>query len=225
MKKKVHVLIVDDHPLIIEAYKSALSVVASKLKNYSFFINTAFDCETAFEKITNAVNSETLDLIFLDISLPPSKKLNILSGEDLGIKINELLPNSKIIISTTYNDNYRLYGIFKNVNPDGFLIKSDITSNRLVKAIEKVIKRPPYYSESVLQLIRQQASVGYVLDSVDRQMLYELSIGTKMKDLPMIIPLSIGALEKRKRKIKEVFEITGKEDRDLMIIAKEKGFI
>ena len=171
------------------------------------------------------VNSETLDLIFLDINLPPSKKLNILSGEDLGIKINELLPNSKIIISTTYNDNYRLYGIFKNVNPDGLLIKSDITSNGLVKAIEKVIKRPPYYSESVLQLIRQQASVGYVLDSVDRQMLYELSIGTKMKDLPMIIPLSIGALEKRKRKIKEVFEITGKEDRDLMIIAKEKGFI
>ena len=72
-----------------------------------------------------------MDIVFLDIKLPPSKDGKILSGEDLGIKINQLLPDTKIIISTTFNDNYRIHNILENINPDGFLIKNDFLTTQI----------------------------------------------------------------------------------------------
>ena len=56
-------------------------------------------------------------------------------------------------------------------------------------------------------------------------MLYELSSGTKMNELPQVLPLSIAALERRKRILKDVFDVVGKGDRALLISARERGFI
>ncbi len=226
MTQKYNVLIVDDHPLIIEAYKNALLLISA---NYSpaitFKIDTANNCDTAFDKIKEAKKDQLIDLIFLDIKLPPSKNKKILSGEDLGIKVRDLIPKTKIIISTTFNDNYRIHSIIKSINPDGFLIKNDITKETLIEGISTIIKDPPYYSQTVIKLMRKEMSNNFTLDNIDRQLLYELSIGTKMKDLPNILPLSIAGIEKRKRHIKEAFDLDEQNDKTLIQIAKEKGFI
>ena len=219
------VLLIDDHPIILEVYKSAIKEVNLLIENSDFEIETAYNSDQALNKIIQASKSDGYDIIFLDMKLPPSVDGKILSGEDLGLKINQLLPNSKIIVSTTFNDNYRVQNILKSVNPDGFLIKNDIDTEELIEAIQKVISEPPYYSKSVLQLIRKQLSSDYLLDKIDRQLLYELSIGTKMKDLPSVIPMSMAGIEKRKRQLKEIFNVQDNEDRELILKAKEKGFI
>jgi len=224
MKKKFEVLIIDDHPLIVDAYKSAL-LHTSSISDYDFEISLANDCDSALQKIGEMALGNGVDIIFLDISLPPSETKKVLSGEDIGTQIREVLPKTKIIISTTYNDNYRLNSIFKSINPEGFLIKNDITPQELVKAIQIVIEDPPYYSKTITKLLRKLASQNLVLDKIDRELLYELSIGTKMKDLPNILPLSIAGVEKRKRQLKELFDIRKKGDRELVLIAKAKGFI
>jgi len=225
MVQNYTVLIVDDHPLISDAYKSAFLHISTNNDIFKFKIDIANNCELAYRKIKEASEGKRLDIIFLDIRLPPYKNGNILSGEDLGIKIKQLLPGSKIIISTTFNDNYRIHSIFKSVNPDGFLIKDDITPEELVTAIQTVIKGTPYYSKTVTKLLRKQISSNFLLDKIDRQLLFELSIGTKMKELPNVLPLSIAGIEKRKRHLKNIFEVTGMDDRDLLLKAKEKGFI
>jgi len=225
MVHKYAVLIVDDHPLISEAYKSALQHLSCNNEFLEFKIDVANNCGLAYDKIKEASENKGIDLFFLDIRLPSSIENKILSGEDLGVKIRELLPNSKIIISTTFNDNYRIHTLFKNVNPDGFLIKDDITPEELITAIETVINEPPYYSKTVTKLLRKQVSNTFLLDKIDRQLLYELSIGTKMKDLPSILPLSIAGIEKRKRNLKEIFDIKELDDRNLILKARDKGFI
>jgi DNA-binding NarL/FixJ family response regulator len=219
------VLLIDDHPIILEVYKIALKEVSLIIENTTFKIETAHNSDEALKKIIFNSKVEGYDIIFLDMKLPPSKDGKILSGEDLGLKINQLLPNSKIIVSTTFNDNYRVQNILKNVNPDGFLIKNDINTEELIEAIQKVISEPPYYSKSVLKLMRKQMSSDYLLDKIDRQLLYELSIGTKMKDLPNIIPKSMAGIENRKRQLKEIFDVQDNEDRELILKAKKKGFI
>ena len=225
MMKKYTVLIIDDHPLISEAYKSALLYVSSIDKTLKFSIDIVNNCELAYKKIKEASKKNGIDIFFLDIRLPPSRDDEIFSGEDLGVKIRQLLPASKIIISTTFNDNYRIHSIIKSINPDSFLIKNDITPEELVTAIQAVITDPPYYSKTVIKLLRNQVSNDFLLDKIDRQLLYELSIGSKMRDLPNIIPLSIAGIEKRKRHLKEIFNIESQDDRDLISKAKEKGFI
>jgi len=225
MKKVFKVLLIDNHPLILEIYEIALSKASLVIGNTVFEIETAENSEIAMQKIGLASKSDGFDIIFLDIKLPPSNDGKILSGEDIGIKINELLPNSKIIVSTTFNDNYRVQNILKNVNPDGFLIKNDINTEELLVAIKNVITDPPYYSKSVLKLLRKQATSEFLLDEIDRQLLYEMSIGTKMKDLPNIIPRSMAGIEKRKRQLREIFNVHENDDRGLILAAKEKGFI
>jgi len=131
----------------------------------------------------------------------------------------------KINVSTTHNDNYRIYSLMKNLNPDGLLIKNDITTDELVNAIKLLLKPPPYYSSSVSQTIRNEMLNDLLLDKIGRRLLYELSVGTKMKDLPTAIPLSIARLEKKKRNLKNIFEVSGPEDKDLTNKARKKGFI
>lgn len=225
MVKTHNVLIIDDHPLISDSYKDAFLDVSTKNEHIEFNIDIANNCDIADEKIKIASLGDGLDIVFLDIRLPPSSDKKILSGEDLGIKIRKMIPSTKIIIATTFNDNYRIHSIYESINPDGFLIKNDITDKDVVNAIRAVIIDNPYYSTTVVKLMRKHMSNSFRVDPTDRQILYQLSIGTKMKDLPGIIHLSMAAIEKRKRILKEQFNIEGQEDKVLIAIAKEKGFI
>ena len=63
------------------------------------------------------------------------------------------------------------------------------------------------------------------LDNIDFDILTELANGAKMKDLEQIIPLTKSGIEKRKRLLKYKFKISTNSDRDLVIKAKEKGYI
>jgi DNA-binding NarL/FixJ family response regulator len=226
MSKKIfNVLIIDDHPIIADAYKSAFEFISSENKKIKFKISIANTSDQAVEIIEDSYENKGLDIVFLDISLPQSKNHKILSGEDLGIRIKQLLPKCKIIVATTFNDSLRIQAILKNVNPEGFLIKNDIDKEELITSILSIMDSTPYYSKSVLELLRKQASVNHKLDKIDRQLLYELSIGTKMKDLPNILPMSMAGIEKRKKQLKQLFDVEDNDDRSLILKAKEKGFI
>jgi len=222
-----NVLIIDDHPIISDAYTSAFKHINDSDSKIAFNITAVSTSDEAIQQINKTLepSSEAIDLVFLDISLPPSSDGTILSGEDLGVQIRQLMPNTQIIIATTYNDNYRIQCFLQSVKPDGLLIKNDINKEELITAIKTVLSNPPYYSKTVLKLMQKLISSDYTLDKIDRQLLYELSNGTKMNELPSIIPLSLNGLEKRKRKLKEIFDIPDKDDRLLIQIARTKGFI
>lgn len=222
-KEKKSALLADNCPLICETYKDIISRIDS---NHCFNVDITYNCDGAFDIIKRTIEKETsLNFVILDLKLLPSENRKILSGEDLGVFVRKLLPNTKIIISTECNDNYRIHNIFKSLNPEGFLIKRDLTAEELKNAINNVINNIPYYSKTVLKLLRKEISNDFSLDSIDRQILYEISIGSKMKDMPNYIPLSVASIEKRKRHLKKIFNVKDKGDRELILIAKEKGFI
>ena len=97
MTIKNNILIVDDHPFIIEGYKNAIT--RYKPDNYEFFITQAKDCESAYTIISNPVK-QNFDIAFLDISMPAFEDQNLYSGEDLAKLIMEKMPNCKIILLT-----------------------------------------------------------------------------------------------------------------------------
>jgi len=218
----IKILMVDDHPITLDGYQNILNNYKSE--DLELEIETAGSCEEAFNKIKYAQNSGSFDIAFLDISLPPFEAENILSGEDIGLRLRELAPSTKIVILTMYNENHRIYNILKNVNPDGLLIKSDVSPQEFFTAFAKIIAGKIYYSDTVNQSIKRQFSKNISVDDLDRNILYHLSKGLKTKDLIDVIPLSLAAIEKRKKNLKENLEIKGG---DLILIekAKELGFI
>lgn len=224
MNNNYTVLIVDDHPIIIESFEKAFQHISFH-KGYKFNIKTAVNTDIALELIKRPISEFKIDLLILDIGLPKSKDKTVLSGEDLGVKIKEKYKDIKIIVATAYNDTLRLSNIFKSLNPEGLIVKEDVNSNNITEAIQKVINDSLYYSSTVLKFIKKAVTQDHVLDKVDRQILYEMSLGAKMKDLQKIIPLSEGGIEKRKRKIKAFFNIEGDNLKELIVLAKEKGFI
>lgn len=225
MEQKHRVLIIDDHPLICNSYIDALEEVMTNHMDIKMKIESAGDCDTAREKIKNTWTENGWDLVFLDIRLPPSKDRRILSGEDLGEMIRQRHPLAKIIVATTFNDNYRIQNIFKSLNPEGFLIKNDMDTPELVEAILKIMQGGLHYTSTVANLLRKQMFTDINIDKIDRQILYELSLGTKMKDLPNFVPLSIAGIEKRKRILKQVFDVEDQGDKALILKARELGFI
>lgn len=216
-------LIIDDHPLIVNAYRQALEKVCSEQKLDPVFI--PINNIEEFQEFYNQKSLDNIDLVILDISLPIGNSRKFLSGEDIGIELRKVASDLKIIISTSFNDNYRVHSILKSVDPDGFLVKNDLTPAELVTAITTVLEDPPYYSNMVLRLLRKQLSNELIIDQLDRRILYELSQGAKMKDIAKILPLSIAGVEKRKRNLKLLFDIDENGDSKLIKTAKEKGFI
>lgn len=218
--RNINVLIIDDHPIIVQSYTNILEASNLNSVDYKLKIDSACSITDTVEKINT---ENTFDLILLDISMPPSKEHNIFSGEELGIYIKERLPDAKLMILTALNDNLRLLNIFTKLNPDGFIIKSDLTSNSLIMAVKAVLAGNKYYSETINILLLNKARQKMVLDRIDTYILQELANGSKMKELIQLIPLTKSGIERRKRLLKKA--LNAKNDRDLVIAAKEKGFI
>ena len=225
MTQNMKVLIVEDEPLIINVLEKALYQISEDNGLFEFKISSATNCDSAQFEIQKAIKSQPFDLVLLDISIPESTDRQLLSGEDIGIEIRQLFPHVKIMVFTSHNNNYRLNNILKSINPEGFLIKSDIDYSKLITAINAILNDEPFYSKAIMQLVRRHISNDFVLDQLDRQLIFHISKGSKMKELAEILPLSKSAMEYRKRNLKQLFDIEDGNDRDLILKAEEHGYI
>ena len=219
----IHILMVDDHPMIIEGYQNTL--MATKKEDQTLVIETAHNCDTANIMMERASNDKPYDVCFFDISLPPSEDGKITSGEDLAKKAQNLMPNAKIIILTMFNESYRIHSIVKEINPDGFLIKSDLTSSELAEAFQHILFDPPYYSSTVSKFLNKSVINDIYVDEINRKILHLLSQGIKTRSLVDHISLSMSAIEKRKKQLKELFLVEDGKDETLINEARTKGFI
>lgn len=219
----IHILMVDDHPIIIEGYQNTL--MATKKDNQTLIIDTANNCDTADILLRKAADERPYDVCFFDISLPASSDGTITSGEDLAKICRELMPATKIVILTMFNESYRIHGIVKEINPDGFLIKSDLTSMELSEAFQHILFDPPYYSSTVSGFLKKAISNEQYIDEINRKILYLISQGVKTRSLTDHINLSMSAIEKRKKQLKLLFKVDDGNDETLIKRAKEKGLV
>lgn len=225
MIKNYNVLLVDDHPIIISAYKQVFKKVESQNSDLGFKIYEANNFIEALNHLKRFNQKRKLHLLLVDLKLAPAPNHNLLSGEDLALQVKESFTEVKIMIATTYHHNYRIHSIFKSLNPEGFLVKGDIDEKEIENAIIDLLNDTPYYSKTVRNALRQYVSNDLLLDRLDRQILYELSQGTKTKDLSNILPLSSAGIDRRKKRLKEILDVIENDDKTLLQKAKDLGFL
>jgi DNA-binding LytR/AlgR family response regulator len=117
MTKIVNCIIVDDEPIAREILESHLQKVA--------VVNVVATCKNAIEAF-NQINSNQIDLIFLDINMPE------ISGLSFAKSINK---NINVIFTTAYRE-YAVDGF--NLQAVDYLLKP-ISFERLLQAVNKYL--------------------------------------------------------------------------------------
>lgn len=117
----VKILIVDDHPLVLEGLKSLLA--------NSEGISVVGTVSNAFDAIAFLKETE-VDIAFLDINLPD------ISGIELCKKIKEQFPKVKSLALSTFSERAYVSRMIQN-GASGYLIKSS-SKEEILEAIRQV---------------------------------------------------------------------------------------
>ena len=213
---------IDDHPSMIEGYKSILSFNDLGLR---IITTPAYNCESAYNIIDKTSVSEAFDFAFVDLSLPPYLEKKIKGGEDLALLIKNKFPDCKIVILTSHAEAFIIDAIQKNIAPNGLLVKSDFTADEFLLAFEKIYNNHFYTSRTVVENIAELHEKSAFLDENNRKLITLLAEGVKTKNLPQRMNLSISAIDKRKAQIKYFFKIEKGSDEDIIREAKKHGLI
>ena len=217
---ELQVLMVDDHPPIIEGYKSILL-----FNSFGYVINTtaAHSCEAAFTIIREVKNP--FDVVFLDLTLPPYPEKNLNSGEDLIAIVKEYHPEAKIIMLTSHSEAIALFKIINEHQLDGILVKSDFQAPEFLTAFDTIVKGGSYYSKTIINHQKSWKEKSKVMDSYNRQILSLLAQGVKTKSFPELLNLSSSAVDKRKAILKHLLGIDKGNDEDILREARKQGLI
>jgi DNA-binding NarL/FixJ family response regulator len=127
MKHKI--FIVDDHPMVIEGFKTLLS----QNENITI-VGTAIN---AFEAIA-FISKNEVDIAFIDINLPD------INGIELCEKIKTEFPSILCLALSTFNDRSYVAKMIEN-GASGYLLKNS-SKEEIYKAIDEVSKGNMYFN-------------------------------------------------------------------------------
>ena len=218
---ELNVLMVDDHPAIIEGYKA---ILCFNTLGYDVKTTTAYDCEAAFKIIVKETTSP-FDVVFIDISLPGYLEKKISSGEDLVFLARKHMPKAKIVILTSYTEKLILYRLLKECEPDGLLLKNDVNPVEFVIAFKAIVNGECYHSKTVGEYEFTFSKEDKFLDHYNQQIIVFLSQGVKNKTIQELLHLSKSAIDKRKVAIKTYLGIDKGNDEDILREARKQGLI
>lgn len=221
--KTVRILAVDDHEMTTLGYKFILEDTV--FEEFKVKMDTEKSFEGARQKIQESLNLFPYDILLLDIQLSQNSEGPAKTGEDLGIFARKVSPNSKIVFMSSFSDNYRINSILKSVDPEGYMVKTEIDQLSLQAMVKTVMTTPPYYTQKALAAIRKKMANNITLDENDKKILYYLSIGTKTKDMTKYVSLSLPSIENRKRHLKSLFGVEKQNDQALIAESRSRGFI
>lgn len=219
MKEGLKILIIDDHPMIIDGYQKAILSQSQFIPN----IKSAKDCDKAIAQLNKSKNQGAFDLVLVDIQIPASRNMKFTSGEDIALFIGEHFKETKIIILTMINKATRIENMIKTIPHNGILDKSDVSKSVLIQALFNVVGGGLFYSKSVAKIANRIIQNDDFLDEQNVKIIYHLSRGVKTNQIPEYISLSLSAVEKRKKYIKQFFCV--ENDEELILEAKKRGFL
>lgn len=148
MTKIVQCLIVDDEPVAREILESLLAKINT--------LNVVGSCKNAIEAF-NLINTQNIDLIFLDINMPE------ISGLSFARSINK---NIKIIFTTAYRE-YAVDGF--DLQAVDYLLKP-ISFERLLQGINKYLgENTPIETTPNTEIVQEKSESFFVRS--DRKMI------------------------------------------------------
>lgn len=138
--KQVNLVIVDDHPLIIQGLKALLS------SHEQLNVLASF---TAGGEVIAFLQGQEVDVVILDISLPDC------NGMDICREIKTMAPATRVIALTNHNERSLIMQMLQN-GANGYLLKN-ASSEELLSSIAQVMNGQLSFSTGIEEIITQPA--------------------------------------------------------------------
>ncbi len=215
-KKKVKIIIVDDHSIMRDGLKGVLT--KNPEYNVSGEANNGQEALSVIEEIRP-------DIIFMDLSMPD------MGGIEATGLITKQFPDSKIIILSMHSEQHQAMDAFR-AGASGYVLKGSEPSE-VLDAVAKVLEGKRYASPAIAETLfsgfvdifqKEQVLEPYdTLTNREREILKLIASGLKNKDIAEKLFISLHTVKTHRVHIMsklDVHDMTG-----LTKIAIRKGLI
>jgi DNA-binding NarL/FixJ family response regulator len=189
---KIKVLVVDDHPMVLEGMRSMLAQI-----NFVHICGTAAN---AFEAVEN-IKKVTPDIVITDINMPE------VSGIELALKIKTEFPKVKTIAMSTFKERSYISQMIQN-GASGYLVKS-ASKEEIEEAILSVYEGKLYMSLDLnfSASDNQQMSTIPVLSSREKEILLLIADGMTNPQIATKLFLSLHTVDSHRKNLLTKFAV------------------
>ncbi|MEM6864306.1 MAG: response regulator transcription factor [Bacteroidota bacterium] len=208
--RPIEILIVDDHPMVIEGLKALLEDEEGILVK---------DCFTNGESTLIYLDDHDADVILLDVNLPD------INGVDMVAPILSRRKHAKILVLSTYNEGSIITKMIKN-GVKGYLMKN-VGADELTSAIYKVNEGGVYYDKSVQMILADSAAQDVVqlpkLTRREKHVLSLIAAGKRTNDIAEELYISPLTVETHRRNLMQKLKVSNAAA--MVRFAMENGLI
>ncbi len=189
---KIKVLIVDDHPMVLEGMKSMLQQI-----NFVALAGTASNAYEAVELIKSA----SPQIVITDINMPE------ISGIELALKIKTEFPLVKTIAMSTFKERSYIAQMIQS-GASGYLVKS-ASKEEIEEAILSVYEGKLYMSLDVNLTSSDKQELGNmpVLSSREKEVLQLIADGMTNPQIATQLFLSLHTVDSHRKNLLTKFAV------------------
>lgn len=201
------IFIVDDHPLVIEGFKS-MFVNDENIDLVGFAMN-------AYDAISFLKNNNEVEIAFLDINLPD------ISGIELCKKIKQEFPKIKCLALSTFNERIYVSKMIEN-GASGYLLKNS-TKEEIMEAMT-TIEKGSLYMNVELQENKTSALKGKpILTRREIEVLEQIADGLTNQEIADKLFISTSTVSTHRQNL--LLKLDANNTASLIKIAAKFGFI
>ncbi|HEX7646027.1 MAG TPA: response regulator transcription factor [Noviherbaspirillum sp.] len=193
--QQVHILLVDDHPLVRDGLRARLETIPH-------FVIVA-EAGNAAEALQHAAE-KSIDLVLMDINL------NGMNGIELTGRFHTLFPEIAVLMLSMHDKaEYVMQAI--QAGARGYVLK-DAPAMDIITAIDTVMSGGIYYSAGLARQLARPMPPAMLLTPREREVLHCIATGKSNKHIAREMDLSVRTVETHRLNIKRKLGIEGQAD-------------
>lgn len=187
----IRVVLVDDHPLVLDGIKSRLAEEAG-----IDVIGVAHNGAEALEQ----VKLQHPDVVMMDVSMP------VMNGFEATKALREQFPEVRVLILSMHDNREYIVQLIQS-GAKGYILK-DVAAQEMVKAIETVYQGGTYFSAGASETLFSRfddpapAPSSGVLTRREEMVLKLLAKGCNNKEIARELDISVRTVETHRQNIK-----------------------
>ncbi|NHZ65043.1 response regulator [Massilia genomosp. 1] len=195
MSKLIHILLVDDHPLVRDGLRARLEAVPH--------LRVVAEADGAEEALRQAFD-HAIDLVLMDINMRG------ISGIEASARFRQQFPAIAVLILSMH-DKVEYVSQAMQAGARGYVLK-DAPGKDIVLAIETVMAGGIYYSAALARQLARPGVQENQLSAREQEVLQQLAGGHSNKQIARTLDLSVRTVETHRLNIKRKLGIEGQAE-------------